>query len=148
MGPESESVPLPHEFSPIQDLPTSLELRVYSRRKCDSQQIEPQAPPEQSQESNSDSLNEGNMVFENFPENNDANDDLNLAIALRKGVRSCTQHALHNYISYSGLPPNFRAFIANLDSVQVPTNIQEALNQPHWKNAVLKEIQALEKNNT
>ena len=88
------------------------------------------------------------MVFENFPENNDANDDLNLAIALRKGVRSCTQHALCNYISYSGLPPNFRAFIANLDSVQVPTNIQEALNQPHWKNAVLNEIQALEKNNT
>lgn len=63
-------------------------------------------------------------------------------------MRSCIQHRNSNFISYTGLSPDFRAFVANLDSVQAPKNIQEALNQPRWKNVVCEEIKALEKNNT
>ena len=33
-------------------------------------------------------------------------------------------------------------------SVQIPTNIQEALNQSKWRAAIGEEIQALEKNGT
>ena len=35
-----------------------------------------------------------------------------------------------------------------MTNVQIPNNIQEALNQPKWKVANMEEIQALEKNRT
>ena len=41
--------------------------------------------------------------------------DLNLPIATRKGVRSCTQHTIGNFVSYDKLSPNFRAFVTALD---------------------------------
>jgi hypothetical protein len=37
-------------------------------------------------------------------------DDYELPIAVRKGVRSCTQHPLSNYMSYENISPVFRAF--------------------------------------
>ncbi|RVW64787.1 Retrovirus-related Pol polyprotein from transposon RE1 [Vitis vinifera] len=55
-------------------------------------------------------------------------DDLDQPIALRKG--------------------NFQAFITSLEDDRIPSNIQEALQQPEWKTAVQEEIQALEKNGT
>ena len=124
--PNVESAPnvesLPSESShPILDLPTNNELRVYSRRaRASRQEEESQTLPKPDQEPNLDSLNKGNIISEDpieIPE-----DDLDCPIALRKGVRSCTQHPLHNYISYSGLSPKFRDFVTNLDAVQVPTN--------------------------
>lgn len=36
----------------------------------------------------------------------------------------------------------------NLDQVQVPSSITEALKDPNWRSAAFEEIQALEKNNT
>ena len=53
-------------------------------------------------------------------------EDLHWPIALRKGVRSYTQHPIHNYISYKGLSPNFRTFVSNINKVQVPRTILEA----------------------
>ena len=41
-------------------------------------------------------------------------DDSNLPIAIRKGVRSCTQHPLSKYVSYKNLPPIFHAFTSQL----------------------------------
>ncbi|KAA0031718.1 Beta-galactosidase [Cucumis melo var. makuwa] len=73
---------------------------------------------------------------------------LNLPIALRKGTRSCTKHSISNYVSYENLSPQFRAFTASLDSTRIPKNIHIALECPEWKNAVMKEMKALEKNNT
>ena len=74
--------------------------------------------------------------------------DLNLPIAVRKGVRSCTQHPIGNFVSYNSLSPNYRAFVTALDSIQIPRDIQEALQQPEWTAAVNEEVQALEKNGT
>ncbi|KAA0066242.1 Beta-galactosidase [Cucumis melo var. makuwa] len=73
---------------------------------------------------------------------------LDLPIALGKGTRSCTKHSISNYVSYENLSPQFRAFTANLDSTTIPKNIYIALECPEWKNAVMEEMKALEKNNT
>ncbi|RVW61484.1 Retrovirus-related Pol polyprotein from transposon RE2 [Vitis vinifera] len=74
------------------------------------------------------------------------NDILNMPIAWRKGVRSCTQHPIGNFISYDKLSPTFRAFTSSITEIQVPQNIQEAFKFPKWKAAVDEEVRALEKN--
>ena len=53
-------------------------------------------------------------------------DDSTLPIALRKGVRRCTDHPIGNYVTYEGLSPSYRAFATSLDDTQVPNTIQEA----------------------
>ncbi|RVW80333.1 Leucine-rich repeat receptor protein kinase MSL1 [Vitis vinifera] len=58
------------------------------------------------------------------------NDILNMPIAWRKGVRSCTQHPIGNFISYDKLSPTFRAFTSSITEIQVPQNIQEAFKHP------------------
>ncbi|KAA0040884.1 Beta-galactosidase [Cucumis melo var. makuwa] len=73
---------------------------------------------------------------------------LDLPIALRKGTRSCTKHPISNYVSYENLSPQFRAFTASLDSTTIPKNIYIALECPEWKNVLMEEMKALEKNNT
>ena len=69
-------------------------------------------------------------------------------IAWRKGVRSCTQHPIGNFISYDKLSPTFRAFTSNITEIQVPRDIQEAFKYPTWKAAVDEEVRALAKNGT
>ena len=78
----------------------------------------------------------------------DSSSDLDLLIAVRKGVRSCAQHPLHNHLSYVKLSLSFKAFVTKLDRVQIPNSIHEALQIPEWKAATLEEIRALEKNGT
>nr|ADN34014.1 reverse transcriptase [Cucumis melo subsp. melo] len=73
---------------------------------------------------------------------------LDLPIALRKGTRSCTKHSISNYVSYENLSPQFRAFTTSLDSTTIPKNIHIALECFEWKNVVMEEMKALEKNNT
>ena len=68
------------------------------------------------------------------------NDILNMPIAWRKGVRSCTQHPIGNFISYDKLSPTFRAFTSNIIELQVPQNIQEAFKYPKWKVAVDEQV--------
>lgn len=48
------------------------------------------------------------------------NNDLDIPIALRKGVRLCTQHSIYNFVSYDGLSPKYQAFVANLSNVKIP----------------------------
>ena len=40
--------------------------------------------------------------------------DLDLPIAVRKGVRSCTQHPIRKFVSYDILSLNYRAFVQYL----------------------------------
>ena len=63
-------------------------------------------------------------------------------------MRSCTQHPISNHISYGKLSQKFQSFLTSLEDDRIPSNIQEALQQPKWKNVVQEEIQALEKNRT
>ncbi|RVW34323.1 Retrovirus-related Pol polyprotein from transposon RE1 [Vitis vinifera] len=53
-------------------------------------------------------------------------DDSTLPIALRKGVRRCTDHPIGNYVTYEGLSPSYRAFATSLDDTRVPNTTQEA----------------------
>ena len=66
--------------------------------------------------------------------------DLDVPIAQRKGIRSCTQHPIADYVSYEKLSPNFRAFVTNLSSVEIPNSIHEAIKRPEWKAAVEEEV--------
>ena len=71
-----------------------------------------------------------------------------MPIALRKGIRTCTNHPISRFVSYDRLSPSYHAFVSVLDSIQIPTTIQEALKHPEWSKAVRAEINALEKNKT
>lgn len=75
---------------------------------------------------------------------NDLNQD-ELPIAHRKSVRSCTQHPISHYCSYSRLSTSHRAFTTKLSKIVTSRNVEEALNDPKWQKAVLDEIEALEK---
>ncbi|RVW40691.1 Retrovirus-related Pol polyprotein from transposon TNT 1-94 [Vitis vinifera] len=90
----------------------------------------------------------GNNVSDGTVDSELENDILNMPIAWRKGVRSCTQHPIGNFISYDKLSPTFRAFTSSITEIQVPQNIQEAFKYPKWKAAVDEEVRALEKNGT
>ena len=79
---------------------------------------------------------------------NKLEDDLGIPIALRKGVRSCTKHSISNYLRYSRLSPQYQSFIVSLDNVAIPRDIYQALQDEKWKAATLKEMKALEKNDT
>ena len=105
--------------------------------------LEQQAPPKQSQESNPNArtheTSPGNTSSE-FITNESIANDLDCPIALRKGRRSCTSHPIYNFVSYKGLSPSFQTFVANLNKVQVPNSIQEAISILEWKTAVWEEM--------
>ena len=56
--------------------------------------------------------------------------DLNLPIAMRKEVRSCTQHPISNFFSYNHLSPRFQVFISRLSGEEILKHIHEALQDP------------------
>lgn len=74
--------------------------------------------------------------------------DLDLPIAVRKGVRSCTSHPISNFVAYDHLSSSIQALVSNLASVEVPKNIQEAWEIQNWRDAIMEEMRALEKNRT
>ena len=77
-------------------------------------------------------------------------------IAVRKPTRSSNipaylkdyKHDIFNFISYEFCNPSFQSFVASLDSVSIPTNWKLAKEDPKWKEAMLEEMRALEKNRT
>lgn len=126
-------IPEPIQISePVQREEPS--LRVYSRRPRVTQQNQPSEPtsdpPQELQQ-------EKSKV-----------DDLDAPIAIRKGVRSCTQHPISKHLSYGRLSKNHRAFVSQLDDTTIPPKIHEALKDPKWKEAVFEELKALNENKT
>ena len=71
-----------------------------------------------------------------------------LLIALRKGKHTCTSHHNSRFVSYSHLSHSFYAFIFSLDSYFVLKYVPEALSILSWKDAIKKEMLALEQNET
>ncbi|RVW95281.1 Retrovirus-related Pol polyprotein from transposon RE1 [Vitis vinifera] len=107
---------------------------------------EDSTPPEQNQELNQDPSNPNSQPSNTIYDLDSSNGlDLDQPIALRKGVRFCTRHSISNHVSYGKLSQNFQAFITSLEDDRIPSNIQEALQQPEWKTTIQEEIQALEK---
>ena len=74
--------------------------------------------------------------------------DLDVPIAIRKGVWSCTTHPIAKYLSYHRLSDNYKAFTSKISHLFIPRTIHEALEHPDWKPAVMEEINALNKNKT
>ena len=72
-------------------------------------------------------------------------DELDVPIALRKGVRTCTQHPMSNFVSYDHLSISLRALATNLVGVDIPRTVQEALKEPKWKKVVEAKYMLLKK---
>ncbi|GAA0169379.1 transmembrane signal receptor [Lithospermum erythrorhizon] len=72
--------------------------------------------------------------------------DLDIPIALRKGTR--TRHPITKFEAYTNLSSKFQTFTASLSNIVSPRDIQEALQIPEWRNAVIEEMKALKKNQT
>ena len=66
--------------------------------------------------------------------------DLDIPIALRKMVKSCTKHPISNYLGYSNLSPQFKAFIASIDDIVIPRNIYHTLQDEKWKTTVMDDM--------
>jgi transposase InsO family protein len=92
-------------------------------------------------------------------------EETNLPIAIRKGVRSNAgkppqrygfeaqgvnddENNIANYVSYASLSSTYKAFVTSLNSVEIPNDWREAKQDPRWHQAMLEELEALEKNKT
>lgn len=51
-------------------------------------------------------------------------------------------------MAYDKLSSTHRAFVTSIHQVQIPKNIEEALESPKWKAAVMEEITSLKNNET
>ena len=74
-----------------------------------------------------------------------------LPIALRKGIRSCTNpvpYAMVNYLNYNKVSPNYHAFLSAIQEIPIPRNAQEAMEIRRWKEAMDEAMRALLLNNT
>lgn len=135
------------------------ELQVYIRKRKKQpadREVEACTPPSEDQISdqisNSENSHPGNTpcldTSSNLVDDTQIYNDPDLPIALRKGVRSCTQHPIGNHVSFGKLSQEYKAFISTLDSTYTPQNFDEDVKIPEWKAAVEEEIKALEKNGT
>ncbi|KAF7808349.1 FAD synthetase 1, chloroplastic-like [Senna tora] len=129
------------EPSPILDIPESeKELKVYSRRKKDSQaggdeeagqevvdetraEIE---DPMHCQDTPSDPhSHEKGTTTPNLAISDVCPDEiLSPPIAKRKGVRTCTLHPITQFVSYEKLSPKFPAFVSNLDKEAFKSSLE------------------------
>uniref|UniRef100_A0A2N9EW46 Integrase catalytic domain-containing protein n=1 Tax=Fagus sylvatica TaxID=28930 RepID=A0A2N9EW46_FAGSY len=78
-------------------------------------------------------------------------DDSNMPITLRKSTRACPsiyRYPISNYVSSHRLSPSCKAFANQFSSMSIPKNLQDALNNPRWKAAMVEEMEALQKNST
>ncbi|XP_071683308.1 uncharacterized protein [Lolium perenne] len=135
-------------------------LKVYTRRKSQHEQQQQQAP------TTSDTQVQGEQHAPTGVETDELSDDagpsitrdsMDLPIALRKGTRAAArkplnwyqeEHDIANYVSYTSLSTNYRAFIASLQSMVIPRDWKVAKQDPKWREAMIEELNALERNKT
>ncbi|KAI5427708.1 hypothetical protein KIW84_032931 [Lathyrus oleraceus] len=146
--PESEpvSVPGPSMPSVLQESAPPAPTLVYQRRsKPDLLQKQIQSPePEVSTEN--DSSSDDCAISDTCDTN-----PVDLPIALRKDKRSCPslyRHPISQYVSTKHLPTQYQSFIAAVDSVKIPSSVEEALQNRNWVQVMDEEMRALEKNGT
>ncbi|RVW36184.1 Retrovirus-related Pol polyprotein from transposon RE2 [Vitis vinifera] len=91
------------------------ELHVYSRKQNSQNKLLMNSMhcPESELVLGTNSSSSGN------PKN--ISETLDVPIAHRKGVRSCTKHPISKFVSYDNLFPSFHAFTTNLSSVNIPS---------------------------
>lgn len=55
---------------------------------------------------------------------------------------------MSNFVSFNRFSPSFTTLTSQLSNVEAPKNIHDDLKFLKWKEAVLEEMRALEKNKT
>ena len=80
--------------------PISTEFHVYTRRRFNSNTEKNQVNLEHGQSSSPSSQNLGNLPMDFTPLHLS---DLDIIIAIRKGVRNCTKYPISKYLSYQRL---------------------------------------------
>ncbi|PON78438.1 hypothetical protein PanWU01x14_020760 [Parasponia andersonii] len=118
----SSSISVPAPVDNVQQQPQQqrLELRVYSCRK-NQQNVDIPLSLKTCHKFDSNSGNSSlSLPLVNI-------DDL--SIAFRKGVRFCTQHPIAQVMGYDHLFSSMKALVSNLDDVETPKTIEEALHE-------------------
>jgi hypothetical protein len=128
--------------------------KVYTRKRFRSQEepteVVSSAPMHDSNQEIMDESSSPEVEIEDPPSDG-------LPIALRKATRTRAgmppkryrfEHDIGKFVSYASLSPAYKAFVASLQSVQIPKDWREAKNDPKWHQAMLEELGALEKNKT
>ena len=72
----------------------------------------------------------------------------NLLIAIRKGVRSCANHSILNFISCNALSPSSFAFLSSLSIVSIPHTWHDILCDLKRKDALVEEMNSSAHNGT
>jgi hypothetical protein len=135
------------------------ELRVYTRRRKQNEEVVPTVPlvpsplslppltSETSTPSTSDSEYTGDMIPLSPP----------TLLSIRRTSRSNAGvppdrysflHDIAQFVFYSNISPVHEAFIASLDIVFIPKCWQVAKDDSKWKAVMLEELGALDKNKT
>jgi len=120
-------------------------LREQDVPECDSQQ------PQQNVGEQVESLVEGLQVYSRHPRSKTILQPLNQTSTLdsgNKGIRSCTQHSVSNFVSHNNLSLPYRTFFPKLFCVSISQSVQDTLEDPKWREAMQEKIRALYKNNT
>ena len=87
-------------------------------------------------------------TYETFEDTlNETNLD-DLPIAFRKEKRSCVKYPISQFVSTEKLSMQHQSFLSAIDSIRIPTLVQEALKDENWVRAMNEEMKALEKNET
>ena len=120
--------------------PMSTELRVYTRHRFNSNTKNNQVNLEHGQSSTPSSQNSGNLPMDSTPL---PLSDLDIPIAIRKGVRNCTKYPIAKYLSYQRLSEKYRASTSNISHLFIPRTIQEALGHSEWRLVDQEEMNAL-----
>ena len=94
--------------------PMSTELCVYTRHRFNSNIENNQVNLEHGQSSSPSSQNLGNLPMDFTPLHLS---DLDIIIAIRKGVRNCTKYPIAKYRSYQRLSEKYRAFTSNISLI-------------------------------
>ena len=109
---------------------------MYSRKRWSKRKENLEDFQSQSQDSKPKSGNEKNFS------------DLDILVAKRKGIRSCTSHLISNFVNYEHLSSSVLAFVTKSAGVEIPNTMEEALKNPEWRRAIMEEMQAIKKKNT
>ena len=110
------------------------EFCIYSRRNHIQKMVEPTLQQGHESISRTDPispLEKGKVSSKPCSSSNinheESRSDLDVPIAFRKGVRSCTKHLMSNFMSYKNLSSSMVAFTSQLSSVEILKNVENAL---------------------
>ncbi|KAM2062129.1 hypothetical protein ACFX1T_047111 [Malus domestica] len=58
------------------------------------------------------------------------------------------RYSIANYVSTHRLSPKYCVLVQRMETIKIPTKVEEALRNPKWTEAMQVEIEALQKNKT